>query len=51
MSGSGESVALLDVATFKSLLEPLHALGGRAVGKAVGNDIALALFLQAVITN
>ena len=46
-----ESVALVDVAAFQTALEPSHAFFGRAMGKAVGNDIALRLFLQAVVAD
>src|SRR3990170_5637685 len=46
-----EGVASLKLAALIAALEPTHALGRRAMGESVRHDIALRLFLDAIVAD
>ena len=49
--GRGEGVAGVDPAGFHAALEPLHALGGGAVGEGLGLHVAGGHLLQAIVAD
>src|SRR3990170_6903688 len=46
-----EGVASLELAALIAAFEPTHALGRRAMGESVRHDIALRLFLDAIVAD
>src|SRR3954469_17511213 len=50
-AGGAERVAGRGIAALQPLAQPLHALCRAAVGEAVGDDLALRLALERVVTD